>query len=166
MKPTTTRQLGITCVAKRPDLVPIVAKWLWREWWENWGLSAEETQAMYSKGQVEVGAPQTLILLADDVPVGTASLALQDLEERPDLTPWLAGVFIIPEMRGRGYAYRLLEAFDEACCTAHVETAWLYTSGAERMYLKAGWQVAETIERPTKWPVTVMRRDFSKQELN
>jgi GNAT superfamily N-acetyltransferase len=102
--------------------------------------------------------------LADDVPVGTASLALQDLEERPDLTPWLAGVFIIPEMRGRGCAYRLLEAFDEACYAAYIETAWLYTSGVEPLYLKAGWQVAETIERPTKWSVTVMRRDFPKQE--
>jgi GNAT superfamily N-acetyltransferase len=164
MKPTTNRKLGITCVAKRPDLVPIIANWLWREWWENRGLSAEETQAMYSKGQVEVGAPQTLILLADDFPVGTASLALQDLEERPDLTPWLAGVFIIPEMRGRGYAYRLLEAFDEACYAAYIETAWLYTSTAERLYLKAGWQVAETIERPSKRSVTVMR--LSKQESN
>jgi GNAT superfamily N-acetyltransferase len=164
MNPTTTRQLELTCIAKRPDLLPIITKWLWREWWENRGFSAEETQAMYSKGQVEVGAPQTLVLMVDDVPVGTASLALQDLEERPDLTPWLAGVFVIPEMRGRGYAYRLLEAFDEACYAASIDTAWLYTSNAERLYLKAGWQIAQTIERPTKRPVTLMRRSFSKQQ--
>jgi GNAT superfamily N-acetyltransferase len=163
MNRTTPRQFEITCLAKRSDLVPIITKWLWREWWENRGLTAEETKAMYSKGQVEVGPPQTLILLADDVPVGTASLALQDLEERPDLTPWLAGVFIIPEMRGRGFAYRLLEAFDEACYAASIDTAWLYTSNAERLYLKAGWQVVQRIDRPTKRPVTLMCRNFSKQ---
>jgi GNAT superfamily N-acetyltransferase len=166
MKPTTTGQLEITCVAKRPDLVPVVAKWLWREWWENRGLSAEETQAIYSKGQVEIGAPQTIVLVADGVPVGTASLALQDLEERPDLTPWLAGVFIIPEMRGRGYAYRLLEAFDEACYAASIDTAWLYTTSAQDLYLKVGWRVAQTIERPTKRRVILMRRNFWKRDAN
>jgi hypothetical protein len=48
--------------------------------------------------------PRTFILLADGEPVGTASLAAHDLDERPDLTPWLAGVFVDPHTRGQGYA--------------------------------------------------------------
>jgi GNAT superfamily N-acetyltransferase len=162
----TTGQLTITCAARRPDLVPVVSGWLWREWWQDRGLSADATRALYSKGQVEVGAPQTLILLADDVAVGTASLALHDLEERPDLSPWLAGVFVIPEMRGRGCARRLLAAFDEVCCAATIKTAWLYTTSAGGLYLKAGWRVAQTVERPGRRPVTLMRREFVKPHSN
>jgi len=160
----TTGQLKVTCAAKRPDLVPVVSRWLWREWWQDRGLSADQAQVLHSQGQVEIGAPQMLILLADDVPVGTASLVLHDLEERPDLTPWLAAVFVIPEMRGRGHAYRLLEAFDGACRAAGVETAWLYTSSAEGLYLKAGWRVEQIVERPNKPPVTLMRREFVDQQ--
>ena len=94
------------------------------------------------------------------MPAGTATLATKDLAERPDLTPWLAGVFVIPEARGRGYVRRLLAAFDGACRAASIRTAWLYTNTAERVYLRGGWQVAETIHRQGKLPTTLMRRDF------
>ena len=42
-------------------------------------------------------------MLPNEVPVGTASLVTKDLPSSPDLTPWLAGVLVRPEFRGRGY---------------------------------------------------------------
>ncbi|WP_158744374.1 GNAT family N-acetyltransferase [Acidisphaera sp. L21] len=153
-------RLHTTTVAKRPDLLPVIAEWLWNEWWKRWGRSLEETQAMYAACRAEIGAPQTFILVADDTPIGTVTLARKDLDERPNLTPWLAGVFVIPERRGRGYVRHLLEAFDEACRRASIPTAWLYTNTAERVYLRAGWQLVETIDRPAKRSVTLMRRDY------
>ena len=153
-------RLEIATVAKRPDLLPVIADWLWQEWWKTRGRSRDETHALYAECTATRGPPQTLILLADDVPIGTATLARNDLDVRPNLTPWLAGVFMIPERRGRGYVYHLLAAFDEACRAASIKTAWLYTNTAERVYLRAGWRVAEVIHRPAKLPVTLMRRDF------
>ena len=156
---TPTGRLVVTTIAGRPDLLPIVADWLWREWWQRRGRSLEQTQAIYASCRAQVGAPQTFVLLADEAPVGTVTLARRDLDERPDLTPWLAGVFVIPEARGRGYVKHLLAAFDEACRAASIGTAWLYTNTAERVYLRAGWQVAEVIQRQGKLPITLMRRD-------
>lgn len=155
-----TERLVVTTIARRPDLLPVVADWLWREFWQRTGCSLEQAQAIYADCRAEVGAPQTFVLLADGTPVGTATLATEDLEERPDLTPWLAGVFVVPEARGRGYVTHLLAAFDAACRAASIRTAWLYTSTAERTYLRGGWQVAEVIGRPGQPPVTLMRRDF------
>ena len=57
----------------------------------------------------------------------------------------------------------LLAAFDQACRVARVPTAWLYTRTAERLYLRAGWDVAEVIPREGKPAVTLMRRDFFGQ---
>ncbi len=102
-----------------------------------------------------------LVLLSHDKPIGTVTLARKDLDERPNLTPWLAGVFVVPEARGQGYVHHLLHAFDQACTAASIKTAWLYTNTAERTYLRAGWQIAETIHRPAKSPVTLMRRDLT-----
>ena len=158
--PVPTELLAVTTIAKRPDLLPVVADWLWREWWQRKGRSLEQTQAIYAECCAEVGAPQTFVLLAGGTPVGTVTLARKDLDEKPDLSPWLAGVFVVPEARGRGYVYRLLAAFDEACRAASVGTAWLYTNTAERVYLRAGWHVAEVIQRQGKLPITLMRRDF------
>ena len=92
----------MTTVRERPDLLPIVAEWTWREWWDAEGMTLEQTIAVYADCVAERGAPQTFVLLEDDRPVGTATLAREDLDERPELTPWLAGVFVVPDRRGAG----------------------------------------------------------------
>lgn len=155
-----TERLVVTTIARRPDLLPVVADWLWREFWQRSGRSLEQTEAIYADCRAEIGAPQTFVLLAGDTPVGTVTLARRDLDERPDLTPWLAGVFVVPHARGQGYVRHLLAAFDEACQAASIKTAWLYTNTAERVYLRSGWRVAEIVERQGKLPTTLMRRDF------
>jgi GNAT superfamily N-acetyltransferase len=107
------------------------------------------------------GPPQTFVLLVDDRPVGTASLVAHDLDERPDLTPWLAGVFVVPEARGRGHVVHLIQAVEVACRSAGVGTVWLHTADAERVYARAGWYTVEVIQREGRRPVTLMRRDLT-----
>lgn len=158
--PLSSGPLVVTTIAKRPDLLPIAAEWLWQEFWRRTGRTLEEAQAIYADCCAEVGAPQMFVLLSRETPVGTVTLARHDLDERPHLTPWLAGVFVVPEARGRGNVSHLLAAFDAACCAASIKTAWLYTNTAERIYLRTDWQVAEIIQRPGKPPLTLMRRDL------
>ncbi len=150
----------IVTTADRPDLVAPVANWLWHESWRRLGYTLAEAEAELATYRAVLGPPQTFVLLADGQPVGTASVTSQDLDERPDLTPWLADVFVIPEARGRGYVRNLLLAFDNACVASGIATAWLYTNTAERIYAKAGWQAVETVERAGKLPVVLMRRDY------
>jgi len=103
--------------------------------------------------------PRTFILLADGEPVGTASLVVHDLQERPDITPWLAGVFVVPQARGRGYAARLIAAVEQASRAALISTLWLYTNTAERIYARAGWLTVGTVQHRGK-PFALMRRDL------
>jgi GNAT superfamily N-acetyltransferase len=103
--------------------------------------------------------PQSFVLLVDDEPVGTASITAHDLEERPDLTPWLAGVFVVPEARGQGYAGQLVAAVEEEARRASISTLWLYTNTAERIYARVGWRTVETILHDGK-PHALMRRDL------
>ncbi len=131
---------------------------MWHQWWRKLGRTLEQTEAIYADCVAERGAPQTFILLEADTPVGTATMARKDLEERPDLTPWLAGVFVVSERRGRGYFRLLLAAFEAACRAASVETAWLFTNTAEHVYLKTGWETVEVIHRPDGASFSLMRR--------
>jgi GNAT superfamily N-acetyltransferase len=103
--------------------------------------------------------PRTLVLLVDDEPVGTASLTAHDLDERPDLTPWLAGMFVASHVRGRGYAARLVAAVEEEARRASITTLWLYTNTAERIYARVGWRTVETVLHNGK-PFALMRRDL------
>ncbi len=150
--------LRVTTIRERPDLVPIVTGWLWAEWWKHHGFSLEQTQALVAGSVSAVGVPQAFVLLEDGLPVGTATLAASDLDERPDLTPWLAGVIVVPERRGRGHVCYLLDAFEDACRAASITVAWLYTRTAERIYRRAGWETVELVHRVGKEPVVLMRR--------
>ena len=102
----------IVRIAERPDLVPMVAQWLWDEWHLDAGDSFEAIRDAVAASVSPSGPPQTFVLLVDNRPVGTASLVAHDLDERPNLTPWLAGVLVIPEERGRGHVIHLIQAVE------------------------------------------------------
>src|SRR5215217_1020025 len=97
----------IAAVSGRPELAPVVAAWLVNAFGYPGGRTVEEITALLLSPPV--GPEETFVLFDQGVPVGTASLAHKDLEARPDLTPWLAGVFVQPAFRGRGYATALVQ---------------------------------------------------------
>jgi GNAT superfamily N-acetyltransferase len=121
--------------------------------------TVEQTLAAVRESVTARPMPRTFILLANGEPVGTASLVAHGLEERPDLTPWLAGVFVEPHARGRGHAGPLISAVEQAARTASILTLWLYTNTAERIYARAGWQTVESVQHGGK-PVVLMKREI------
>jgi GNAT superfamily N-acetyltransferase len=150
---------SIVSTIDRPDLLEVAVRWRWQEW----SRGKEPFEAALSRAQLASAArlkiPQTFVLLVDDEPVGTASLTAHDLEERPDLTPWLAGVFVVPEARCRGYAPMLVGAVEEEARRQSISTLWLYTNTAERIYARVGWRTVETVVHNDK-PFALMRRDL------
>lgn len=143
----SARDVEIVTISDRPDLVPIVVEWLWTTFWQQLGYSRQETYDIIASGTSKLGPPQTFVLLVDGMPVGTASLVDQDLDEHPELTPWLADVFVVPEARGFGYVGHLIAAVEAACQDASIATIWLHTHTAERIYARAGWQAIEYFDR-------------------
>ena len=126
------------------------------------GYSVEEMTALILAPPV--GPEETFVLFDQDRPVGTAGVVHGDLDTRPDLTPWLAGVFVQPEFRGRGYATALIrraEAFAAAAC---VPVLWLYTLTAEPFYVRLGWQRVG-VEQEDGHDVVLMRRSLGASTL-
>jgi GNAT superfamily N-acetyltransferase len=155
-------QIAIVSTSERPDFVPLVARWLWNAFGRAGGRSFDETLDAVRTSVSARLMPRTFVLLADGEPVGTASLAAADLKERPDLTPWLAGVFVAPHARGRGHAARLVAAVEQEARAGSVETLWLYTRSAERIYARVGWETVEIVQHNGK-PFVLMRRDLPRQ---
>jgi GNAT superfamily N-acetyltransferase len=149
----------IVTIADRPDLVPVVARWLWDAFWRRWGYDLDHVTALVAGSTARIGPPQAFVLLVDGEPVGTASLVVSDLDQRPDLTPWLAGVYVAPEARGGGYAYDLVHAVEDAARAAAIPTLWLYTSRAEGLYRKIGWETVDSFDRNGEL-VPIMRRQL------
>jgi GNAT superfamily N-acetyltransferase len=86
------------------------------------------------------GRDEPFVLFDHDRPVGTASFVRNDLATRRDLTPCLAGVFVDPAFRGRGYATALVRQVEAFASAASVPTLWLHTWTAKSLYARLGWR--------------------------
>ena len=60
-----------------------------------------------------------LVAVVGGQAVGTVTLKSDDWRPREDLSPWLGGLFVLPEHRGRGIAGRLVVALADDAPTGH-----------------------------------------------
>jgi N-acetylglutamate synthase-like GNAT family acetyltransferase len=150
---------SIVSTSDRPDLVEVTARWRWEAFFRDAEPFEAVLQGARRTSALGRTIPRTLVLLANGEPVGTASLAAQDLEERPDLTPWLPCVVVARHARGLGYASRLVAGVEEVAREAAISTLWLYTNTAERFYVRAGWRTVETVQQAGK-PFALMCREL------
>ncbi|MGJ7461500.1 GNAT family N-acetyltransferase [Halomonas sp. MA07-2] len=89
------------------------------------------------------GVPSVFVALCGDLPVGMASLIADDMHDRPDLTPWLASVYMLPAWRGRGIASRLVQRVEEEARAHGIEHFHLFTSDRQSLYRRLGWDEQE-----------------------
>ncbi len=151
--------IQIVTTANRPDLIPVIAPWLWREWARAKGRSLEQVTTRLASRQADVGPEQTFVLLDGGVAAATASLVHHDLDPRPELTPWLASVFVDPPFRGRGHAVRLVRAVEATALAGGVRRLWLHSEHAAELYARIGW-IADGPEVDHGHAVTLMHRDL------
>jgi GNAT superfamily N-acetyltransferase len=139
--------------------VPTVARWLHGAWWAAGGSTLDATEA-FLRSATGPAAPCCYVAEADGVPLGTATFDTDDLPARPDLSPWLASVWVRPEARGQGVATALIRRVeDQARAMGHARI-WLFTSDAAGLYAARGWARAGTEE----WrghPVVLMAKDLA-----
>jgi GNAT superfamily N-acetyltransferase len=149
--------IEIVTTAARPELIPVVSPWLWREWGIRRGRTLEQVAASMARRVALQGPEQTFVLLDGGVPAATASLVHHDLDPRPDLTPWLASVFVHPEFRGRGHAPLMVRAVEASARAAGIATLYLDTNTAAPLYARLGWAVfGESVDLGEA--VTLMQR--------
>ncbi|WP_149539609.1 GNAT family N-acetyltransferase [Siccirubricoccus phaeus] len=147
---------SILAVSQRPELAPLVARWRVEAFFHHPGGCTVEEMTGWILAP-PVGPEDNFVLFEGERPVGTAGLVQQDLETRPDLTPWLAGLFVLPECRGRGHGAALVRQVEGFARRSGVPVLWLYTLAAEPFYLRLGWARAG-IERERDHEVILMRR--------
>lgn len=142
------------------DLVPLVARWHWDEWggdYENTSLEAW-TAALATKTRTD-GMPCGWVAFVDDAPVGSVFLELDGVEPRPELTPDLGGLYVLPPHRGRGIGSALVLACEAGARQFGVDELYLYTESAETLYARLGRETFESTEFKNQ-PVAIMRRSL------
>ena len=138
--------ITIVSLSDRPDLATTTGTWRWRAFFQNEAVTLEETIA----GDIDCAAsaqliPTVLVLLENDQPAGMVTLCHDDLKEKPEHNPWLAGLYVAPDYRGKGYSRRLLREMERLAANAGIRRLSLFTANAVDLYRKAGWQIVDKV---------------------
>jgi GNAT superfamily N-acetyltransferase len=84
-----------------------------------------------------------LVAKADGEPVGTCLLVESEIEPNHDLSPWLAGLFVVPEYRRKGAGAVLVRAIEDQARQRGFSRLFLYTTDAVGFYAGLGWLVLD-----------------------
>lgn len=140
-----------------PHLIEELAELNFKEWGEfrpgdTLEARTERMRAACGKGAI----PSVVVAIEDGRLLGGALLIDSDMKIRPQLTPWLAGVYVKAEDRGRGVASQLVNRIVDEAAALGVSQLYLYTDAAQSLYAQLGWEVIEELVYDDL-PVTVMK---------
>jgi GNAT superfamily N-acetyltransferase len=141
-----TLSYRIVELAERPDWVPIAAEWIYNQWWTTVAGASVATLSDRLQGHLTLGRiPLTLVASVDSRPVGTATLLEHDAgtEQWPDFSPWLAGVYVVPELRRCGMGSALVKAAESKASELGVQVLYLSTVDRQEFYAGLGWQLID-----------------------
>lgn len=148
----TRPTIAIDYLAHCPEFVDALARLSWKEWqdiYEQRKQTLEHSVKNYRERLNTDRLPLTLVAVRVGPTinrrelVGMVSLKFHDMDTRPDLDPWLGGLFVLPEWRNRGVGTMLMRRATEEARRLNVPQLYLWTHTAERLYHKLGWQVVE-----------------------
>lgn len=140
-----------------PEHIPVVASWLNEEWGVIKNEPIDQTLKYVRRNALENPSTFVLIVLENDTPVGTASLILDDMPTRPELSPWLADVYAVKTERKKGIGRKLVEAVEIEAIKRGLKKIYLFTTSNTGLYELLGWQLLEQSEYRGE-PVRIMTK--------
>lgn len=149
--------MAILNLSEEPEHIPTLAQWHHTEWANlNPGGTLEkriEKMQGYLGGDL---VPSTFIYKYQGQLAGSAAIVESDMDTWPELTPWLASVYVAPEFRRQGIGSRLVRHVMLKARDAGVDKLYLFTPDRADFYRKLGWtKVAAELYRGHE--VTVMQ---------
>lgn len=137
--------LRILRLSEIPEAIPQLADWHFQQWgWMNPNNTVETRVARFEQ-HLAAGIPTTFVATTDGMLAGSASLVHSDMETRPELTPWMASVFVRPKARRRGVASALVDRIVREAHEENIETLYLFTPDQMPLYASLGWKAIERV---------------------
>jgi predicted amidohydrolase/GNAT superfamily N-acetyltransferase len=161
VRPDSRRGSGVITIdplAEHPELVRVIAEWHQR---------LDERRSLHfwirchTAEARQEGIPRAWVAFVDAEPAGSVSLVEHNLDTRPELSPWLAALWVRPEYRGRGVGTALVRRCEEETRRLPVRRLHLYTEAAAGFYAPLGWSVV-TEEEYEGGSVVVMVRELRR----
>jgi GNAT superfamily N-acetyltransferase len=143
--------IEIHYLADFPAHAPMLAQWHYDQWHALALARSGKEDSLERRLNLLLAranhrvVPTVFVALEGERLLGSATLAEDEMETRPELTPWMVDVFVAPEFRRRGIASVLVKRVVREAAELGVPELYLYTTGPwrEKLYAGLGWSVRE-----------------------
>jgi N-acetylglutamate synthase-like GNAT family acetyltransferase len=119
---------------------------------------AEQLRARIGKESI----PMTVVALDQEKPIGSACLVEQDLDLRPELTPWVASVFVHSDYRRKGVGTALMNRLESEAAKLGIKKLYLFTPDRVDFYTTLDWKIFGR-EKHRNNEVTLMEKAIAPQ---
>lgn len=127
---------------------------MWTDFfWDEWGAFYSMFQKTHNQVKAAIEErcntdrlPLAVVAFEDTRVVGIGCLKQQDLEKRSQWSPWLAGVFVMPEYRRRAVGSQIVKRLEKEARRLNFSKLYLWTPSSEVMYSSLGWHVVEKMQ--------------------
>jgi predicted N-acetyltransferase YhbS len=134
----------IELLADRPEFIPTLAEWHFREWaYLRPGDSVANRVRLLQERSGCRELPITFVASSGTELLGSAMLIHHEMDTHPQFTPWLAGVFVAPAHRRRGIGRALAEHVLCEAAARGYSTVYLFTPSAQDFFARLGWSIVE-----------------------
>ncbi|MGC3981188.1 MAG: GNAT family N-acetyltransferase [Steroidobacteraceae bacterium] len=141
--------LNIDYLCRYPQFIPALANFSYQEWLPVYRQHGKDYQAAlhsYAQRINTDSLPLALVVTLNGELLGSGSLKLHDIESRRDLGPWLGGMYVVEQWRGRGIGTLLLEHLLSEAARLKLESLYLWTASAQGWYARHGWHQYEQLD--------------------
>lgn len=154
--------MKIEYLADHREFIPRLARWMHEEWGYLYPEhTLEIRRQLVTERANKDRIPLTLVAIEDNEPVGTVCLKIDDMDTRPELTPWLASLYVEKTHRRQGIGAKLVAAIESEAARLGVKKLYLFTPDSEIFYASLGWTVTERLEYRGCF-VSVMKKQLEK----
>ena len=116
-------------LANRAELIPTLARWHLAQWaYLNPGDALERRIARLQNHCGSEAIPTTFVA--------------HDMDTHPELSPWLASVYVAPEFRRQGIGSALVRRVGEEARKLGHQNCYLFTPDRDAFYTQLGWRIS------------------------
>jgi len=135
--------MKIINLADAPAYLQTLAAWHHEEWRAlNPGQTLEQ-RMQKMQAHLEGDFIPSTYLAVDGQLLGSAAIVESDMDNRKDLSPWLASVYVDKQYRQQGIGSRLIRYIVDMAKHKEIKKLYLFTPDQEYFYQRLGWQVLE-----------------------
>jgi GNAT superfamily N-acetyltransferase len=130
----------IDYLADHEKFVSPLVQWHHQEWsYLRPGDTIDARTARLRAACGHCGIPTVFVAFTGKDLLGSAMLIAHDMDNRVELSPWLAGVFVRPDRRKEGLGATLVQRVVEEARVLGIRRLYLYTPTVEQFYVRLGW---------------------------